>query len=738
MAPIERTFSESSDDIDIRPLELADLRRGAISEDEESDDERKASISGLSGSDKFFSVVYGLNKKKETTDEMQKKLRARMAWRNAYNKIKKIEDPWAKFNFEDMKTERAKRYRYKALQKKWVEDTVLVRIETKSFNHGAMRECFRMKKLSNFCSEGWAKALNYVAKRYIDSSTTRRTYFDDVKLQMDAKLWSEEYNRHNPPKKVDIFQMAIIEMTEREGSPLFHVEHFIDGSYTKYNSNSGFVSSKIRMTPHAFSHFSFEKSGHELIVVDVQGVGDLYTDPQIHTAHGDDYGDGNLGTRGMALFFHSHQCNNICKTMGLSEFDLAPSEKENLNKAKESKKQNYKTKVRGHVEPVIPVNVDERDNFHEFFRQRSMSSGCQVIEEDIAMQLEIGSLESLEDNFVEDSPEDAMQRSKAEESDDSAIGTSKRSPPNVRQRRTGGVFLPNPDVQMIRSISECSGDFSFPPSPPPMILPPSFRQRHDSSASECDSVVRRDLADFSNMILKRSRPSRIVSPGDQLQIISCLETRGDERGNLVLGQVHLDLAKYYELNRFNEDDIDFDKDAAIFHVKHSAFCGLVDGLLTAGQMLLGIPHYILPDIELPKEEQNETLGFYFLEEACRAGDRWALSYVANAFDTGLGLPADREKNYAIAAALYEKVISQVEVDDEGNYDAVMDAPPHLLRAKQAALYLKGGFGLDRDPNKAGELYSQAAELATEAMKGKLAAKYYMDAENAWMECEEEE
>ena len=41
-----------------------------------------------------------------------------------------------------------------------------------------------------------------------------------------------------------------------------------------------------RQTPQAFSHFTFEKSGHELIVVDIQGVGDLYTDPQIHTANG--------------------------------------------------------------------------------------------------------------------------------------------------------------------------------------------------------------------------------------------------------------------------------------------------------------------------------------------------------------------------------------------------------------------------------------------------------------------
>lgn len=33
------------------------------------------------------------------------------------------------------------------------------------------------------------------------------------------------------------------------------------------------------------------------MVVDVQGVGDLYTDPQVHTADGEEFNDGNLGVK---------------------------------------------------------------------------------------------------------------------------------------------------------------------------------------------------------------------------------------------------------------------------------------------------------------------------------------------------------------------------------------------------------------------------------------------------------
>ena len=43
----------------------------------------------------------------------------------------------------------------------------------------------------------------------------------------------------------------------------------------------------------------------------------------------------------------------------------------------------------------------------------------------------------------------------------------------------------------------------------------------------------------------------------------------------------------------------------------------------------------------------------------------------------------------------------------------------------------GGFDLEADPSTAGDLYSAAADAAVAAMKGRLANKFYMLAEEAW-------
>ena len=45
--------------------------------------------------------------------------------------------------------------------------------------------------------------------------------------------------------QVDIFSMGVIELVNRAGAPLFHIEHYIDGEYIKYNSNLSFKSKFI-------------------------------------------------------------------------------------------------------------------------------------------------------------------------------------------------------------------------------------------------------------------------------------------------------------------------------------------------------------------------------------------------------------------------------------------------------------------------------------------------------------
>lgn len=307
-----------------------------------------------------------------------RKISSRERWQRAAMKIKLMKDPWAKFEIEKYPGENVVRHRYDPVKRAWKKDICLVKMEDDSFANGSMRECFRLKKLSNFSHDKcWKTSSNYVAKSYLSDDIINENYFDDVKVQMDAKLWAEIYNRFNPPKKIDMFQMCILEFKERPGSPLFHLEHYMQGQYIKYNSNAGFVDdAHLRNTPHAFSHFTFECSSHEQIVVDIQGVGDLYTDPQIHTSTGTDYGDGNLGIKGFALFFHSHTCNDICKSLGLSPFDLASTEAEELKNhtSIDFKISNITTKSRGDEEPLfITSKIDENRKYHPKNDEHSIS-----------------------------------------------------------------------------------------------------------------------------------------------------------------------------------------------------------------------------------------------------------------------------------------------------------------------------------------------------------------------------
>ncbi|XP_023151326.1 eukaryotic elongation factor 2 kinase isoform X6 [Amphiprion ocellaris] len=628
---------------------------------------------------------------------------ARAAWLHAIEKAKAMPDPWAQFHLEEIATEPCIRYRYNAVTGEWAQDQVHIKMAAQPFGKGAMRECFRTKKLSNFShSSNWKSASNYVAKRYMET-VDRNVYFEDVRLQMEAKLWGEEYNRHKPPKQVDIMQMCVMEMAVRPGKPLFHLEHYIEGKYIKYNSNSGFVrDDNIRLTPQAFSHFSFERSGHQLIVVDIQGVGDLYTDPQIHTEKGDDFGDGNLGVRGMALFFHSHMCNKICKSMGLTPFDLAPAEKSQLDGTNKLLK-SAQTVLRGCEEPCGSPRV------------RTFSTGR------APPLLSRLSETSSADESMSDVDSAPCSPLILPCSPLAAVGSMGKSPTGLSFAGMNEHERLNHNNAGEHKESDSGGDSGY----------PSERRSEGDPNDHVDGLTEEKWSFYHSSRAHVHRPSCVATEVERLN--SLLQKK---IGQSILGKVHLAMVRYHEAGRFCEKDEPWDQNSAMFHLDRAALCGELEAIVALGQCYLQLPHHILPDMELEDNAGNRMKGFKYLLQAAEAGDRSSMIIMARAFDTGINLSADRKQDWEEAIHWYDSVLNMTDYDEGGEFDGTQDEPRYLLLAREAEMFQEGGHNLTADPQRAGDLFTEAAEAAMAAMKGRLANQYYMKAEEAWALMEE--
>lgn len=227
------------------------------------------------------------------------------------------------------------RWSYNAETKGWQKDMRKIKVAPNAFNNGTLRVCFYMMELTNHENKrGSMGALvvpnvgqmstvepTHVCKVYIDQFEERDSYFDDAVMQAEAQRFADMYNKLEVPKKVGFLEVSvyeILDMPKSHGAIVCNVEEYIKGDYIKHNNNWDYCEDLIaRNTPQTFSHYTYEASDRKLIVVDMQGVNDLYTDPQMHTLDKNGFGKGNLGIRGIEQFLKTHQCNAICQFLRL-------------------------------------------------------------------------------------------------------------------------------------------------------------------------------------------------------------------------------------------------------------------------------------------------------------------------------------------------------------------------------------------------------------------------------------
>nr|XP_033776599.1 transient receptor potential cation channel subfamily M member 7-like isoform X2 [Geotrypetes seraphini]XP_033776600.1 transient receptor potential cation channel subfamily M member 7-like isoform X2 [Geotrypetes seraphini]XP_033776601.1 transient receptor potential cation channel subfamily M member 7-like isoform X2 [Geotrypetes seraphini] len=107
----------------------------------------------------------------------------------------------------------------------------------------------------------------------------------------------------------------------------FTIEECMAGKFKKYNNNCGAEinpGNVLEQSMLAFSHWTYEYTRGELLVLDLQGVGENLTDPSVIKAgekrsYDMVFGPANLGDDAIKNFRAKHHCNSCCRKLKLPD-----------------------------------------------------------------------------------------------------------------------------------------------------------------------------------------------------------------------------------------------------------------------------------------------------------------------------------------------------------------------------------------------------------------------------------
>ncbi|KAJ1470407.1 kinase-like domain-containing protein [Baffinella frigidus] len=212
---------------------------------------------------------------------------------------------------------RATRHSFNALSGEWKKAEVHVVWEARPFDEGAMRTAHRMWEV-----DAAGGRTPWVAKRNKTREPDRAVCWEDAKMASVAAVYGEAFNRKasRAGMKLNVAFLPSYALEVNDSREVFAIEPLLSGDFQKHNNNDGATIGR-RTTPQAFSHFTWEESNHSVLVCDIQGVRDYWTDAQVHSTDGKGHGLGNCGIQGIRRFAETHVCNEICKQLGLPRMD---------------------------------------------------------------------------------------------------------------------------------------------------------------------------------------------------------------------------------------------------------------------------------------------------------------------------------------------------------------------------------------------------------------------------------
>uniref|UniRef100_A0A8C0FR01 non-specific serine/threonine protein kinase n=1 Tax=Bubo bubo TaxID=30461 RepID=A0A8C0FR01_BUBBB len=143
------------------------------------------------------------------------------------------------------------------------------------------------------------------------------------------------------------------------------IEKYMTGEFRKYNNNNGdeiTPSSLLEELMLAFSHWTYVYTHGELLVLDLQGVGENLTDPSVIKPEDKKsgkmvFGPANLGEGAIRNFITKHRCNSCCRRLKLPDLRRSDYALEKVGPAFEIE---VETSITGADDADEPLEYDTR------------------------------------------------------------------------------------------------------------------------------------------------------------------------------------------------------------------------------------------------------------------------------------------------------------------------------------------------------------------------------------------